>query len=124
MAITPPVMNDDTSMLVHKMLQLSQERQSVIANNISNASTPNYIRRELDFEGKLADAVKGGDIDGVMDVRGSIVQDRDRPSRHDGNNISLPSEMNEMMQNSLLHQLLSRAYTTRLNILKSAITGK
>jgi len=117
------VMNDDNAVMLFKMMQMSMDRQNVLANNIANADTPGYVRKELSFQEQLASVVKAGDSQGLAEMRGSLVDDTTDPARLDGNNIVLPKEMSEMTQNSMLYKLLARAYGTKVGILRDAIRG-
>ncbi|OGV55474.1 MAG: flagellar basal-body rod protein FlgB [Lentisphaerae bacterium GWF2_44_16] len=114
---------DEGSALNNKLLELSMENQRVIANNLANADTPGYVRFKLDYQKKLASALESGDNKSIGDVKGKLVKDESGNMKLDGNNITVATEMTEMMQNSVLYSLLARSFTTRINILKSAITG-
>ncbi len=114
---------DDGAVINSQMMQMAQERQKVIANNIANAETPNYIRKESDFRMKLANAVKNNDIEKVRTIKSGNFEDKKIMPKKDGNNIILPNEMNEMMQNSIFYNLANKAFKTRMSILKSAIKG-
>jgi len=116
-----PLMNDESATMLFKMMQMAMDRQNVLANNIANADTPGYTRKELSFQEQLASIVKSGDYKELSELKGALVDDKTNPARLDGNNIVLPKEMSEMTQNSMLHKLLARAYTTKVNILRDAI---
>lgn len=118
-----PMLNEPGFVLVNKLMDLSTRQQSALANNLANADTPGYVRRELDFQSQLAECLKAGDTQGVADLKGELVEDTSGPARIDGNNVNLPNEMAEMAQNGVLHQLLGRVYNTRVRILKDAIKG-
>ena len=114
---------DDSAIINSQMMQMAQERQKVIANNIANAETPNYIRKESNFRMQLANAVKNNDLEKIRAIKSSNYEDKTIAPKKDGNNIILPNEMNEMMQNSIFYNLTNKAFKTRMNILKSAIKG-
>ncbi len=118
-----PVMNDENAAMLFKMMQMATDRQNVLANNIANASTPGYIRKELSFQEQLSSIVKSGEYQGLSEMKGTLVDDTSNPARLDGNNIVLPKEMSEMTQNSMLYKLLARAYGTKVGILRDAIKG-
>lgn len=115
------IMNDDTTLLSSKMMELAMERQKVIANNMANSDTPNFIRKELSFKEKLAEIVRGGDLSDLESLSGKIEEDRANAPRLDGNNVAAASEMNHMMQNGVLFNMLARAYNARMSIIKEAI---
>jgi flagellar basal-body rod protein FlgB len=112
---------DDTTVVNTKMMDMVMERQRVIANNISNANTLGYIRQELDFEGRLKDIIKSGDLTELGALKGKVVDDLTHGVDENGNNVAIPVEMNTMMQNNVLYGLLNRAFNTRMSILRSAI---
>ncbi|UDQ97506.1 flagellar basal body rod protein FlgB [Lentisphaerota bacterium WC36G] len=114
---------DNTAIINSQMMQMAQERQKLIANNIANAETPNYIRQESDFRMQLANAVANNDIAKVQNLKSNNFEDTKVEPKKDGNNIILPNEMNEMMQNSIFYNLANKAFKTRMNIIKSAIKG-
>lgn len=114
---------DDASLLASKLLDLTTERQTVISNNMANAETPGYIRQDLDFQKKLKEIVEGGDLSQLSDLKGKLVEDNSEAPRMDGNNVSIASEMNQLMQNGVFFNLLARAYSTRMNIIRESMRG-
>jgi flagellar basal-body rod protein FlgB len=114
---------DEASVINNKLMELAQERQKVIANNMANAETPNYVRLDLDFQKKLKQLLADGELEQLQDYSGELVKDDKNPKRLDGNNVVLPQEMNDMMQNGVYFNLLAKAFSTRMSILKSAISG-
>ncbi len=114
----------DSITTINKMMEMSMERQKTIANNIANASTPGYTRLEIDFQKELTAAVKSRDSLQVSNVKGNLILDERNKPDINGNNVVIPKEMNEMMQNNVLYNLLAKSYGTRMKILKTAISGK
>jgi flagellar basal-body rod protein FlgB len=113
---------DDTTLLSTKMIDLTVARQQVIANNLANASTPNYIRKDLDFQGKLAEQVRNNDLEGgLSSVTGEVVDDNTEAPRMDGNNVNVATELNQLMKNGVLFNLLSKAYSTKMTILRNSM---
>jgi flagellar basal-body rod protein FlgB len=104
-------------------MEVTERRQDVLANNLANASTPGYIRREVDFRESLKRALDSGRVAQLDRVRPQTVEDLSIPPREDGNNVVVPSEMNAMMQNGITYSLLAKAFTSRLSVLKAAIKG-
>ncbi len=116
------ILSDFNSTAISKMMALTHDRQRVIANNIANTNTPGYIRRDYQFEDELARILKAKDADEVKNLKGLVVRDLSDEPRLDGNNVKSAKEMNLMMQNGIFYNLLSKAYNTRLNILRTAIS--
>ena len=110
-----PIMGDFNSVTISKMMELTHERQRVIANNIANANTPGFIREEYRFEDELARIINSRNLDEMYNVKGAVVKDVSGEARLDGNNVQSAKEMNLMMQNGIFYNLLSKAFNTKLN---------
>ena len=117
------VLNDSHTRMLGKMMDLAQQRQEIIAHNLSNANTPGYVRKDIDFRQQLARILETNGREAFDAGSVEIVEDRAAPARTDGNNIQIPREMNEMMQNGVLYELLTRAFKARTSILRMAMTG-
>ena len=115
------VVYDDSTLLASKMLELTTARQQIISNNLANANTPGYIRKDLDFQKSLAEQINTGDISNINSVTGSVVDDTTDTPRLDGNNVTVATELNQLMQNNVLTSLLGKAYTTKMNILRNSM---
>lgn len=115
------IMSDFDSAVLSKLMQFSHERQRIISNNMANASTPGYIRRDIDFEKHLARAIESDNINDLENVKGQVFLDFTDEPRVDGNNVQATREMNEMMQNGLLYNLLAKSFSTRVEILRTAM---
>ncbi|MCM8531115.1 MAG: flagellar basal body rod protein FlgB [Lentisphaeraceae bacterium] len=116
------MLGDESSItLLSKMMELSSSRQKVIANNLANANTPGYTRRELDFESELKNILSEGNLRDLHNLEGRIVEDGSGTRRNDGNNVNITSEMNEMSQNGVMFSLVNKAFKSRVGIIKSAI---
>lgn len=114
--------NDEGINIISRLLDLTVQRHGVIANNLANANTPGYIRRSLQFPEQFAEMIASGRVDELANVRPELAEDLHDPPRLDGNNITLGREMNEMMQNGLSYQLLTRALMTKVRILRTAMS--
>ncbi|NQZ57275.1 MAG: hypothetical protein HRT88_07375 [Lentisphaeraceae bacterium] len=112
---------NQTVAVLSKMMELSTTRQKVIASNLANATTPGYIRKELDFESELRKFVINGDLSGLKQLKGEVVSDETHTPKNDGNNVRISEEMNEMSQNGILFSLMQKALKTKVSIIKSAI---
>lgn len=121
--MSSPVAADTMSSLLAKLMEISHQRQGVIANNMANANTPGYTRMDVEFQQELSRMLHRGEADSVASLRPETVEDDRRPPAKDGNNVILPLEMNAMMENGLMYNLLTKAYATRVGILRAAIEG-
>ena len=121
MAAVNTIVYDDSTLLASKLLQISNTRQQIISNNLANASTPGYIRKELDFQKSLSEQINSGDIRNVESVKGEVIDDMTEAPRVDGNNVTVATELNQLMQNSVMSNLMAKAYTTKMNIIRNSI---
>jgi flagellar basal-body rod protein FlgB len=119
------------SMLRHRM-QWHQERQRVLAENVSNSDTPGFRPRDLrepDFRGAMANA------GGVTLVRsdaghfglgggnGTFQADRTNTGdiRPAGNAVNIEEEMMKVAQNQMDHQAATALYSRSLGLIKTAL---
>lgn len=91
-------------------LKASRLRQSVIADNIANLSTPGFRRRQVVFEEIMTKALRTGGRVLPGDVVPKIVQPRDMPVNESGSDVSLETEVGELVRNA-------GAYKTYLRML-------
>ena len=113
---------DYTSQLLSNMLEISSQRQQVLSQNMANANTPGFVRREFAFDQALQDASKSTSSFSTLSSLNEYTSfDESGSFRADGNNINVSRELADMSQNSVFHSLASRAYNMRVKILKSAI---
>lgn len=131
-------------------LRFASERQKLIAHNIANVETPNFIQRNVpvsEFQRALSEAVEtrrrqtGGES-GSLEMRntGSIATAPDgsielRPERssassqggilfHDRNNRDLERLMQDSVENAAFYRMNIDLLRTRFDILKSAIAQR
>jgi flagellar basal-body rod protein FlgB len=125
------MLNQGSSPLLEEWLKFSSQRADLLAEDVVNASTPNYQQKDLSvdsFEKALAakvDDAKGAPP-GSVDFS-DISMDPTNPQSlmfHDGNNRSMEQLMTEQAKNALMHnvavELLRRQYAT----LNMALTEK
>ncbi len=112
-------MDDLTISTVHTALRGLAQRQKVISNNIANVETPGYQARVVDFESSLIDALADGDPDSAT----STISRSTGPTRLNGNNVAIDSEMTRLTDTELRHQLSINALNAKYRLLRTAITG-
>jgi len=117
----PILLTETTTRMLSKMIDLTQQRQQILAHNLANANTSNYIRKELDFQTALTKAIQSKNPNTISNVQGKIVQDTNRDPRENGNNVEIAAEMSNLMENNLTYKLLTRALASRMRIMKKAI---
>jgi flagellar basal-body rod protein FlgB len=79
-------------------------RQQAIAANLANMNTPGYRRIDLNFEDVLSEAIgRQGDVDpDKLDF--DFIETHNTPLNEHGTDVSLDTEVGEMVKNSLRHR--------------------
>ena len=120
-------------------MQWHQERQRVLAENISNANTPNYKPRDLiepKFDSKGSTASVGGTVGSLAMMRTStshvavsggaqtFIGDGGKSgflTRPAGNAVNLEDQMMKVSANQMDYAAATSLYTRSLGLLKTAI---
>ena len=83
-------------------------RQSAIANNVANLETPGYRRIDVKFSELLGEALNSSaDVD-LGTLNGEIYQPKQTLVKSNGNDVSLETEIGEMVKNTLRHKVYIR----------------
>lgn len=117
---------DVTSSALEVAIKGTEARQSVLANNLANANTPNFKRSDISFQGALASALSSssrGDTSGVDATPFTTSTDSSSSMRADGNNVDVDVESANLAKNQLLFDSVMAIDTKRLHTMDSAITG-
>jgi flagellar basal-body rod protein FlgB len=113
----PAALTGATGSLIRMALDGVSVRQLATANNIANASTPDYAPLRVDFESRLADAMReaahGRDAARLLPA----VSTDPTP----GAKVQLDIEAAQMAQDVLHYQALLRALREQMDILQTAI---
>lgn len=113
-------LNPLTLAVTTRALDLLQMRQSYIAQNIANASTPGYRPVAFEFEDALRSAAATGRIDAVETVSGNLIE------HAEGGTVRLDLELAEATQTALrfsaLIEMLGRQFALQRQI--SSNTGR
>lgn len=99
-------------------LSLRQQRMTMIASNIANASTPNFKARDIDFSQALTLAEKGQSSDSAVRFRIPI-----QPSL-DGNTVELATEQTAFAENALGYRSSLAFLQGRISTLSRALKGE
>jgi len=132
--------------VLEKCVSFYERRNRVLANNIANADTPNYLRRDLpvaEFQAQLAKAIeqramtnprvfhfeasRNVEPNALGGVNARTIIDplnRDQFLRHDGNNVNIDQEMAELAKNDLMHSTMTQILIKEINMLSTAISEK
>ncbi len=110
----------------------SLARNNVIANNIANVDTPNYKRKDVQFESYLNSALSGEEslnervaaID-LGSLKPRIYTDNSSLSyRLDGNNVDPDTEHAFLADNQIRYYTLLDSMTQEFNRMKSVLSAK
>jgi flagellar basal-body rod protein FlgB len=115
--------SDAVSLTLHTALNGLSQRQQVIADNIANVDTPGFRAKSVQFEDSLQDAISTGSLDPDNGPVAGVVATEvptDTPVGADGNNVDLRKETIAAMQTQYSYQVLGRAMTDHLGLLKTA----
>lgn len=128
---------------LERAMQFAARRQELIAHNIANISTPNFIQRDVSverFQAQLASAVdrrreRTGGIRGALEL-GSTQEVKVRPGgslaltptspregvlAHDRNNRDLERLMQDMVENMTAFRVASDLLKSQMDTLMTAI---
>lgn len=104
-------------------------RNDILANNIANADTPGFKRKDVQFETYLSNAVAGTDsldetvanID-LNELNCTTYTDQANLSyRYDGNNVDVNTENVELAKNQLKYYMLTNAMNQEFSRLKTVL---
>lgn len=116
-----------------KAADVSAYRSEILNNNIANATTPGYKRKDVEFEESLARAIEaaGKEKDSLtkkvhnMDmetVKARVYADRaDLDYRIDENNVDIATENTELASNQLVYEGLIDSINNEFSRLRSVL---
>lgn len=115
--------------VLDKAADASWTRNDVLANNIANADTPNYKRKDVQFETYLSNAVAGTDSldETVANVdlnelnSTTYTEQANLSYRLDGNNVDISTENVELAKNQLKYYTLMNSINNEFSRLKSVL---
>ncbi len=126
-----PKLFTDTMFAFQRMLDYRSQRHNVVSSNLSNAETPGYKAKDVQFEGILREAIStektiplvktnskhiggGGQIE-ILNTEPEVITVKTPVVSFDGNTVSVEREMARLSENSMLYQteteILARLYS-------------
>lgn len=126
--------NDNLFGVHTKALGLWQRRAEVLASNLANADTPEYLARDVDFRKALADASDAqqnlrlsadapGHIDTAAQAAEQLAYRTPTQPSMDGNTVETQVEQANFAANGVHYQASLAFITAQIRMLRSAITG-
>lgn len=115
--------------VLDKAADASWMRNDIITNNLANVNTPNYKRKDVQFETYLIAQVAGGDsldeninqIDLSNLTPTTYVDQASLSYRMDGNNVDIDTETAEFVKNQIRYYTLLDSMTQEFSRIKSVL---
>lgn len=109
---------DAMNTLLRQVLDGAALRNRALANNIANADTTGYRRRDVAFLSELSEALKSNEKNALSEWRPTMTTARrEQPVR-------LEKEFAALSENQVLYQTTADILTRRYSRLRSAISGR
>lgn len=115
---------------LEKSLDAAWLRNDVISQNIANADTPGYKRKEVQFGEYLDSEMKRGRIsNGGSRLSGNdgikiVEENRNYSYRLDENNVDIEREMAQMAANTLRYNTLIQRMNSQFSKIRMVIKGR
>jgi len=124
--------------LLGKHIDLRARNQNLIASNLANVETPNYVPKSLVFEDELQGALKGG-VKGtpaitnsrhlplkgagnrLQSVTGRVVETPAKTPGKDGNAVEIENEMSRLMENQIMYNASVQILAKKFEGIKTAL---
>jgi flagellar basal-body rod protein FlgB len=110
--------------LLAKMLDVSDMRHKVLAQNVANVNTPGYRQLDVSFEEAFSHALTSGPQSLALQVKPQLVQGKGGIERMDGNNVDVDGEMGRLAKNTTLYRSYAQIMAVQLAMMRSAIMGQ
>lgn len=124
--------------LLSKNIDLRAKQQNLIASNLANAETPNYVPKSLVFEDQLQGAIKErkpgaapltnsrhiplkGAASSLKSITGRVVETPAATPGKDGNAVELENEMGRLMENQIMYNASVQILVKKFDGIKSAL---
>lgn len=110
--------------LVNKAIDATLMRKELISQNISNNDTPNYKRKDMDFESLLRKEIQNKGVSGLdLDkINPEIYTDHQTSSyRMDGNNVDIEYEKSTETKVELRYNTLVTRISAQLNRMQTIL---
>ena len=118
---------------LEQAINLTQQRHSLIAGNISNLDTPGFKAKDIDFKATLAEAMESSKghnpiktdsnhFDIGLNPGDNTTEPFEEEAEFDGINwVSIDSEMNKLTENKLMYRASVEALMRKMALLKEVI---
>ena len=135
------IMNSTNFNYLPRAMTASSMRQEVIANNIANVNTPNFRKKNVEFEDVLAREIYGektpeGKLQMIrthdehlpfiqrnIHAVPTVVEDKSTIMRVDDNNVDVDIEMATLAKNQIYYNALATQLGGYVSKMRNAITS-
>jgi len=117
-------MFDNTVSLLATTMDYVFRRHEIIAENLANVETPNYIAKDMPFQAVLKAAMDRAERQPTENPRFATPQvlwDATGELRTDGNNVNAENEMMKLTKNTVLFNAVSELAKYKFTTLKTAM---
>lgn len=134
------IFNRESIPMIKTAINAYNLRQKIIAENIANATTPGYKRKEVSFEDKIEEVrrkLKETKIVGIktnpkhfdipqidMDITPEVKVDNYEGKINGINNVDIDKEMAKAAENGLRYQAAVQSLIQKYKTINSAIEGR
>lgn len=123
------LLNQGNAPLLEQLVRFTAARHQLLAENVVNVDTPNYVQRDLSVEAfqsqlmrRLEDRKAAGP--GQVGFDGVMPEEQDATAHilfHDGNNRSKEQLMTELARNAMMHNMALEMLKKQFDSLESAL---
>lgn len=117
--------------VLNKAADATWKRNELLTNNIANATTPGYKRKDVEFQTFLMRQLQGnGTLDqkvanvNLNALEPSVITDNSNLSyKLDGNNVDIDTESANLAQNQITHSALLESMTQEFNRIRTVLSS-
>lgn len=109
--------------ILESLLDYSALKHKVIGQNIANANTKNYKRKEVEFKDLLNEGIQNLSGSASNSSQLEVKDDEDTVLNSQGNNVDVNREMADMAENSIMFRFASKKLNGYYRTLQSVIRG-
>jgi flagellar basal-body rod protein FlgB len=106
-------MLDGIATKLEHYMDLLGKRQQLVAGNISNADTPGYKTKDIDFQFEFMSLMEGGTP--------NVIEAPNLAVKNDGNNVNIERESRLLAENAMRFNLVSNLLRGEIRSVRSAI---
>jgi flagellar basal-body rod protein FlgB len=123
------LLNQGSTPVLEQMLQFTDARQRLLAEDVANVSTPDYVQKDLSldqFQEILQQKVQEQESAAPGSVNfDDVSMDIQQPQRgilfHDGNNRSMEQLMSDQAKNALMHNMAVELLRDQYSMIETAL---